>query len=96
MQHFLINAEKRIDTHAALQYLLYFLFAFRINRKTFTFAKSLQTNGGPKAADTIRRGLLLSLLCGSVRAQLGVFPCHAFDLDVCAAYGVIHRLGASG
>jgi len=42
MQHFLIDAEKRIDIYAELQYLLYFLFAFSINRKTFTFAKSLQ------------------------------------------------------
>ena len=39
---FLIDAEKRIDTYAELQYLLQFLYAFRINRKTFTFTKSLQ------------------------------------------------------
>jgi len=38
----LIGAKKRIDTHAELQYLVRFLFAFRINRKTFTFANSLQ------------------------------------------------------
>jgi hypothetical protein len=42
MQRFLIDAEKRIDTYAELQYLLQFLYAFRINRKTFTFTKSLQ------------------------------------------------------
>jgi len=42
IQHFLIGAKKRIDTHAELQYLGHFLSAFGINRKTFTFANSLQ------------------------------------------------------
>jgi hypothetical protein len=35
--------QKRIDTHAELQYLVHFVFAFRINRKTFIFGNSLQS-----------------------------------------------------
>ncbi|OXC75035.1 hypothetical protein BSU04_28290 [Caballeronia sordidicola] len=38
----MIGAKKRIDTHAELQYLVQFLSAFRINLKTFTFARPLQ------------------------------------------------------
>jgi len=39
--------------------------------------------------------LLLSPLCGDVRAQLGLLPGHALDLHIRTMHGIVHSLGSN-
>ena len=59
------------------------------------FGNSFRCNGGPKAADTMTGRLLLSPLCGDVRAQLGLLPGHALDLHIRTMHGIVHSLGSN-